>query len=346
MTKITKTTAAAALLLFVGAASAIQDIRFASPLQSLTIPDPEVLEKVPGSAVESSKDGEDPGMRIQRAMATPRKQFLKRFTQGLKAEKTAREKLALGIVNIDDDDDAFDVGAKDWVNRAKDADEKRSRKQDAFVESAHDAAVASFDAAELKKGALNQPKNSNKYQFVGLVNRNNKDKPITWHARPKPQNAKWSVRMVHVNKDAIVKDLFDRGKIDIFAKYTNTGRQVQTVEKAEDGTSITKNTNVPIVTTKYEARERSVKNLYNFSIKHFFTDSSGAYWRERRLRPGMYTDGESVYESSYRYRDGRNGMHKVGSMQQFLASSAVDSQEKDKILKKLKEAAPDVVLEL
>uniref|UniRef100_A0A7S4ASJ7 Uncharacterized protein n=1 Tax=Pseudo-nitzschia australis TaxID=44445 RepID=A0A7S4ASJ7_9STRA len=97
---------------------------------------------------------------------------------------------------------------------------------------------------------------------------------------------------------------------------------------------------------RFSHRIASHRNLYNFSIKHFFTDSSGAYWRERRLRPGMYTDGESVYESSYRYRDGRNGMHKVGSMQQFLASSAVDSQEKDKILKKLKEAAPDVVLEL
>ena len=266
MTKIAKTTAAAALLLFVGAASAIQDIRFASPLQSLTIPDPEALEKVPESgASASSKDGEDPGrrMNVQRAMATPRKQFLKRFTQGLKAEKMAREKLALGIANVDDDDDdAFDAGAKDWVSRAKNADEKRSRKEDAFVESAHDAAVASYDAAELKKGAVaasTQPKNSNKYQFVGLVDRNNKDKPISWHARPKPQNAKWSVRMVHVNKDAIVKDLFDRGKIDIFAKYTNTGRKVQTVEKADDGTTVTKDTNVPIVTTKYEARERSVK---------------------------------------------------------------------------------------
>ena len=88
------------------------------------------------------------------------------------------------------------------------------------------------------------------------------------------------------------------------------------------------------------------RNLFNFSPKHFFTDSSGAYWRERRLRPGMYTDGETVYEASYRYRDGRNGMHKVSTLKQFLSSSAVDRKEKEGIIKKLKEAAPDVVLEL
>lgn len=88
------------------------------------------------------------------------------------------------------------------------------------------------------------------------------------------------------------------------------------------------------------------RNLFNFSPKHFFTDSSGAYWRERRLRPGMYTDGETVYEASYRYRDGRNGMHKVSTLKQFLSSAAVDAKDKQSILKKLKEAAPDVVLEL
>merc|ERR1712238_447392 len=114
------------------------------------------------------------------------------------------------------------------------------------------------------------------------------------------------IRMIHVNKDAIIKDLFDRGKIDIFAKYTNTGRtstttdidkQRQLEQKAvtqqekEDGgggtttkaTTKTKAGLVPIVTTQYEARERSWKTLWNFSPKHFFTDPSGVYWRERRI---------------------------------------------------------------
>lgn len=60
----------------------------------------------------------------------------------------------------------------------------------------------------------------------------------------------------------------------------------------------------------------------------------------------MYTDGETVYEATYRYRDGRNGMHKVSTLKQFLSSKAVDKKEKESILKKLKESAPDVVLEL
>jgi hypothetical protein len=88
------------------------------------------------------------------------------------------------------------------------------------------------------------------------------------------------------------------------------------------------------------------RNMWSFSPKHFFTDSSGAYWRERRLRPGMYTDGVNVFEASYRYRDGRNGMHPVSTLQQFLRSTSVDDRQKARIVKRLQEAEPDVVLEL
>jgi hypothetical protein len=70
------------------------------------------------------------------------------------------------------------------------------------------------------------------------------------------------------------------------------------------------------------------------------------YWRERRLKPGLYTDGVSVYESSYRYSDGRNGMHRVSGFQQFLSSKAVNKEQKERITKRLKADAPDVVLEL
>lgn len=322
-------------LLF-AAVSAMKEIRFASPLQSLTIPDPELLDKV--SAPSKAKDGEAPQQGV---LKTHRRNFLPRFLIGLKAESTGREQIALGLVKTDEsgEDDAFDAGGEDWVGNTKSAEERRRRREDAIVEKFHDAAMVKYDAAAMNS---NIKSNSNKYQFVGLVDKANKKKPISWHARPKPQNAKWSVRLLHVNKDAIVKDLFDQGKIDIFAKYTNTGKTEEVVEKDKTITQ----TNIPIVTTKYEARQRSWKNLYNFSPKHLITDSSGAYWRERRLRPGMYTDGSTVYESSYRYRDGRNGMHRVSTLTQFLSSSAVDSKDKGRILKKLKEAAPDVVLEL
>ena len=69
------------------------------------------------------------------------------------------------------------------------------------------------------------------------------------------------------------------------------------------------------------------------------------YWRERRLRPGMYTDGKTVYEASYRYRDGRNGMSRRSTFQQFLNSKNVDPQVKQRALKRIKNDSPDVVLE-
>ena len=88
------------------------------------------------------------------------------------------------------------------------------------------------------------------------------------------------------------------------------------------------------------------RNLWNFSPKHVFTDPSGMYWRERRLRPGLYTDGVSVYEASYRYADGRNGMHRVSGFTQFLNSRSIKPEQKQTILKRLKEDVPDIVLEL
>jgi len=69
------------------------------------------------------------------------------------------------------------------------------------------------------------------------------------------------------------------------------------------------------------------------------------YWRERRLRPGLYTDGANVYESSYRYSDGRNGMRRVSGFQQYISSNAVDPAQKEKIVRRLKEDSPDLVVE-
>jgi hypothetical protein len=66
------------------------------------------------------------------------------------------------------------------------------------------------------------------------------------------------------------------------------------------------------------------------------------YWRERRVRPGLYTDGQSVYESSYRYRDGRNGMHKVSNLQGFLQKN---KDSRNKLTEKLRTGTPDIVLE-
>ena len=89
----------------------------------------------------------------------------------------------------------------------------------------------------------------------------------------------------------------------------------------------------------------SPRNLWNFSPKHVLTDSSGMYWRERRVRPGLYTDGQTVYEASYRYADGRNGMYRKSTLGQFLESTKVPDKQKKHILERLDKDAPDLVLE-
>jgi len=223
-------------------ASAVKEVRFASPLQSLTIPDPELLETA------SSEDG-------QAALATRRRRFLPRFRFGLEVENLVRQKLAIGELSVDDDDDddvQVEVGGKDWVGKTKALEERRRGKEAALIEKGYDAAMAKYDL--LPKSKLPTKKNPNKYQMVGLVDKRNPKNPIQWHARPKPEGAKWSVRLVHINKDVIVKDLFDQGKIDIFAKYTNTGK----MQTKGEGDSL-QQTNMPIVTREYEARERSWK---------------------------------------------------------------------------------------
>jgi hypothetical protein len=88
------------------------------------------------------------------------------------------------------------------------------------------------------------------------------------------------------------------------------------------------------------------RNLWNRSPKHCLTDSSGMYWRERRLPSGLYTDGNTVYESSYRYRDGRNGMHRRSSYEQFLKSPSISIAQKNRIRRRLQHDVPDVVLEM
>jgi hypothetical protein len=69
------------------------------------------------------------------------------------------------------------------------------------------------------------------------------------------------------------------------------------------------------------------------------------YWRERRLPSGLYSDGNMVYETSYRYRDGRNGMRRLSTFEQFINSKTVDPALKEKAVSTLQKPAPDVVLE-
>ena len=62
----------------------------------------------------------------------------------------------------------------------------------------------------------------------------------------------------------------------------------------------------------------------------------------------LYTDGRTVYESTYRYRDGRNGMKRLSTLEQFMLSenTNLSDKEKQRIRNKLQTAAPDLVLEM
>jgi hypothetical protein len=56
----------------------------------------------------------------------------------------------------------------------------------------------------------------------------------------------------------------------------------------------------------------------------------------------LYTDGTNVYESVYRYRDGKNGMKPVGKLEKYVKSLGGDAEER--VREKLT-GVPDVVVE-
>jgi hypothetical protein len=211
-----------AFLLMGQQALAARSLRFASPLQSLTIPDPEVKE----------------------IMKSWRQKFLPKYKAGLKAEIETRRELAAKRTK---EQQTAATSGEDWGEQAAESQRQRRSREERLVEEAFDKATTTTEAEKAQKKP-SKSSSSNAYQFVGVVNRGSAaaDKPITWYARQKPQVSKWSVRLVHVNRDAVIKDLFNRGKVDIFAKYRNTG-------------SVDETTKTPIIASKYDVRERSWK---------------------------------------------------------------------------------------
>eukprot|EP00543_Licmophora_paradoxa_P009850 CAMPEP_0202463702 /NCGR_PEP_ID=MMETSP1360-20130828/59173_1 /ASSEMBLY_ACC=CAM_ASM_000848 /TAXON_ID=515479 /ORGANISM="Licmophora paradoxa, Strain CCMP2313" /LENGTH=307 /DNA_ID=CAMNT_0049086705 /DNA_START=139 /DNA_END=1062 /DNA_ORIENTATION=- len=300
-------------------------MRFASPLQALTIWDS------PKDAIKSS----------------PRKQFLERYRAGLAAEKAVHDKFAQDYDEwLSRHKEDQKANAPDWAKRVARYERRRRRNEAIRAEQAYDGAVARVKAQQEKElleatsqgelAALSQRRQRNSYQIVGVIDPKKPDRDaVQWFARKKPKAAKWSLRLIHVNRDAIIKDLFDQGKVDIMAKYKNKG-----YSKDTEGNNL----NIE-VKADYAVKERSWRTLWNFSPKHFFTDSSGMYWRERRLRPGVYTDGADLYQTTYRYNDGRNGLRLVDSLGHFLNNTKVDDQTKTNIQRALAKKFPDIVME-
>ena len=270
-------------------------------------------------------------------------------------------------IGFDDDDDGIMDAAEggSWAEASAAADERKKRVTEKRIEDAYDAAVSGYDARiATKRSTLASSSANGKYQFVGLVNdgkgsttskkKKDKSSAVTWYARKKPKNSKWNVRLVHVNRDAVLRDLFIKGKVDVYGKYVNEG-----IDKAAFAAAETSGEDVvasdqqqpgmkPIVKAQYNVKERSWKTLWNFSPKRMFTTPSGSFWRERRINPGLYTDGNTVYESVYRYRDGKNGMKAVAKLSDYLSSPSTGSgiEEKLRAVERLKGGdAPDVVVE-
>jgi len=284
-------------------------LKFISPLQSLTL----FPKEIPTT--------------------TPREEFVPKFKAGLGAEKKAREKV---LKDRELDNDAEYVG-KGWEKKSEEMETLRSEMEDQFVEKAYDEAIAGFDEVCPAKVETS----GSKLQFVGVVQPLDAEKKVQWYARKRPSNSKWNVRLLHVNRDVIVRDLFVNGKVDVFSKYANTGKPRDELNEGEDPSAPRR----PLVEAEYNIKKKSLLNLWNFSPKHFFTDSSGAFWRERRLSPGLYTDGSLVFEQKYRYADGKNGMKPISRLDALLRSKAIKNDVKIDLLKRLEKDAPDVVIE-
>lgn len=285
------------------------------------------------------------------------------------AERRAKEVImeeqrrGVGLLE-DDDDDGLDSDESDgsWAEASAAADERRKKAIEKRVEQAHDAAVDGYDGRVASRTMRASPATESaasgaKHQFVGVVRDGkgtNKDNAVTWYARKKPKSSKWNVRLVHVNRDAVLRDLFIKGKVDVYGKYVNEGLDEAAFAAAEtpgegvqEGDEEGENPGLkPLVKAQYVVKERSLKTLWNFSPRRMFTSPSGSFWRERRVNPGLYTDGTNVFESVYRYRDGKNGMKPVGKLSSFLESPGLGYEEKMRVVDRLKGGdEPDLVVE-
>lgn len=233
-------------------------VHFATPLKSLTIRDKENA-------------------------ATSRENFLFKFRAGIEQEqavrrqiaqeeKLSRQEEAFSMVSNDDDDDDEDDffnsindeqlnnNNNKWAEMSQEKEESYKNKKRKRIRQAFEQGFAS-GARELEaKNSLaavgSSPKEDNEYQFVGLVNPSSSSSSssnnVKWFARKKPQGSNWSVRVINVDKAALLRDLFVSGKIDVYGEYANKG--VSTGGAAAEDES-----NFPAVKAKYTIKERSWK---------------------------------------------------------------------------------------
>jgi hypothetical protein len=231
--------ALAALALCGQPTHAVRSLTIASPLQALTLWDA--------------------------PLETPRSRFLPRFRKALTAERTARaasvqadadQVLAASVVPT----------SPNWAARAAAADVAQGTRADRRASAAFDAAFRQADDHDaVADTTTTVPPKSARYQLVGVVqpptHSVTDQSAIVWYARPKADDATWSVRLVHVNRQAVVYDLVRRGRVDVLGKYRNRGF-VQTAPD-ESATSASESavvpSSVPLVEAEYTVRQRSWK---------------------------------------------------------------------------------------
>ena len=230
--------------------------------------------------------------------------------------------------------------------QAKEEQERKQRdKKNLVVDEDDEVSVVAVDDDDDKHS---KAKASNEYQFVGVVNGAKDLKTVQWFARRRKQcrsgveddsSARgdadaWSLRMVYIDPISTARDMLLSNKLDVFGEYRPNGRDPET------GRVLIKPT--------YSIRTKSPLNLWNFRPKQFLTDKSGMKTRERRMKAGVYTDGENIYEATYDYRKGKNVMKKVQSespgLSEYSKSNMSDKQVQD-LMSRMSKDQPDIVLE-
>ena len=257
--------------------------------------------------------------------------FLSKFKKGIsfqnKARKELQEEEQLRKKREEDgvkvlyEEEEYEEGQ--WAEYSLSKEEELMARKRRKLEDAFDKGFQSVKTPRSSR-------KSSEYQVVGVILPEN---GVKWYARKKPTKSNWNVRLVHVDKAALIRDLFVNGKVDLYATYQNKGRAA--IDDGEEGEK--KGIDIEPI---YSIRERNWKTLWNINPVHYLTQRSGMYWREKRLKQGLYTDGESIYESVYRYTEGKNGMKPLDNMdlEEFL-------EGKEGLKEKILSGSPDVVLE-
>ena len=168
-----------------------------------------------------------------------------------------------------------------------------------------------------------------KYQFVGIINE--KSGRVEWHCRRAKTSKGFKLRMLQVNKNAMIRDMLLDKSVDVYVTYRNSGKV-----NPENGKFL--------IEPKYELKDRRWANGWNTSaksLKNFLQPKN----REPRVPKGVYTDGSMCYRPKYLYTTGVNVFVPIGGLRDMIRQGQVTKEELKKLTKRVKNGTPDVVRE-